>query len=69
MLQVVTDIGTAISMAGLYLFRCGWGGIRGCAVRKNHKAGLVGPAVLLWNWFVGLVVISESEKQLLAFSS
>src|ERR1035438_2115913 len=19
---------------------------------KNHKAGLVGPAVLLWNWFV-----------------
>jgi hypothetical protein len=23
-----------------------------CHLPKNHKAGLVGPAVLLWNWFV-----------------
>ena len=30
---------------------------------KNHKAGLVGPAVLLWNWFGGLFMIVDPECQ------
>jgi hypothetical protein len=28
---------------------------------KNHKAGLVGPAFPLWNWFVGLCWIGKPE--------
>jgi hypothetical protein len=28
---------------------------------KNHKAGLVGPAFPLWNWFVGHCWIGKPE--------
>ena len=39
---------------------CGGNQDRGSIRRylsKDHKAGLVGPAFPLWNWFVGLVWI------------
>jgi hypothetical protein len=28
---------------------------------RDHKAGLVGPAFLLWNWFVGLIRIGKAR--------
>jgi len=38
-----------------------------CAVHKNHKAGLVGPAVLLWNWFADLFAIANQNVEKSSF--